>query len=76
MTNLADQVDAPINPGKLQRKLELLAGTECFSSLFYHLTSENGRQGLMIHADENGYAPPFLKPGCAPAAVMRLFRDG
>ncbi|HEY6344403.1 MAG TPA: hypothetical protein VIY49_23160 [Bryobacteraceae bacterium] len=62
-TNLADQVGAPIDPGKLQRKLELLAGTERFSSLYYHLTSKKGRQGLTIHADDNGYPPPFLKLG-------------
>jgi len=60
---LADNVGAPLDTKKLERDLNVLAGTSRFSSFSYHLIEEQRKPGILIHADENAYAPPFIKLG-------------
>jgi len=60
---LAENVGTPLDTKKLERDLNLLAGTSRFSSFSYHLIEEQRKPGIMIHADENAYAPPFIKLG-------------
>jgi NTE family protein len=60
---LSDQVGTTLDTSKLEHNLNLLAGTSRFSSFSYRLTQEHETSGLLVHADENAYAPPFLKLG-------------
>jgi NTE family protein len=62
-TALSRNVGAPVDPARLERDINVIAGGERFSSLSYSRTQRDGTEGLLIHADEKDYAPPFLNLG-------------
>jgi NTE family protein len=55
----------PIDPEALERELTKVWGTERFETLNYSLIREKGATGLLIHAQEKTYGPPFLDLGLA-----------
>jgi NTE family protein len=56
-------VGQPIDTKGLERDIGELQGEGRFDSITYSLAQRNGETGLLITAQEKGYAPPFLKPG-------------
>jgi NTE family protein len=60
---LAPFVGKPIDARRLDRDLTRLSGIGKFSRVGYRVVRENGREGLLITVEENGYAPPMLQPG-------------
>lgn len=60
---LSQNVGKPLNTARLERDISLMAGTDRFSSLSYRRTEVDGKQGLLVQAQEKDYAPPFLNLG-------------
>jgi NTE family protein len=60
---LAPFVGRPIDARRLDRDLTRLTGIGKFSRVGYRIVRENGREGLLVTVEENGYAPPMLQPG-------------
>ena len=53
----------PLDIKFLERELKEAWGTGRFDALNYGWTVENGKTGLVIHAQEKTYGPPFLDIG-------------
>ena len=62
-TSLSDNVGKPVDTKKLERDLDVIAGSQRFSSLSYRQTEVGGQAGLSIYADRRENAPPFVKIG-------------
>jgi NTE family protein len=62
-TFLAPFVGKALDGKRLDRDLTRLTGIGKFSRVGYRVVRENGREGLLITVEENGYAPPMLQPG-------------
>jgi len=62
-TFLSPFVGKPFDGKRLDRDLTRLTGIGKFSRVGYRVVRENGREGLLITVEENGYAPPMLQPG-------------
>jgi NTE family protein len=60
---LAPFVGRPMDGKRLDRDLTRLTGIGKFSRVGYRIVRENGREGLLVTVEENGYAPPMLQPG-------------
>ena len=60
---LAPFVGKEIDGRRLDRDLTRLSGIGKFSRVGYRVVRENGREGLLVTVEENGYAPPMLQPG-------------
>jgi NTE family protein len=60
---LAKHLHAPIDIAALDHDLAALAGLDRYQSVTWHIVEENGRSGLLIHAREKRYAPPYLMLG-------------
>jgi NTE family protein len=60
---LAPFVGKPMDGKRLDRDLTRLTGIGKFSRVGYRVVRENGREGLLVTVEENGYAPPMLQPG-------------
>jgi len=60
---LASHVGSPLDSKKLERDINVISGIGRFSSLSYRMDQKDGKKGLVIHADEREYAPPFLNLG-------------
>ena len=59
MSHFAEQ---PIDSGKLDHEILEMNGTGPFSSLNHSIVSQDGKQGLLIEAQEKSYAPPIVRP--------------
>ena len=62
-TFLAPFVGKALDGKRLDRDLTRLTGIGKFSRVGYRVVRENGREGLLVTVEENGYAPPMLQPG-------------
>ena len=60
---LASMEGKPIDPQLLERELTKLWGTGRFETLNYGWVRESGKTGLIVHAKEKTYGPPFLELG-------------
>ncbi len=59
---LSDDVGKPVDIAQLDSQLNYLTGVGRFSRLGYYMVEKNGKQGLMIQADEKEYSPPIVNP--------------
>lgn len=55
-------VGKPVSTPKLDRDIMHLSGMGRFSSVGYSMTDRDGQPGLLIHAQEKSYGPPFVRP--------------
>jgi NTE family protein len=62
-TFLSPFVGKALDGKRLDRDLTRLTGIGKFSRVGYRVVRENGREGLLVTVEENGYAPPMLQPG-------------
>jgi NTE family protein len=60
--NLAHVVDKPIDPDKLEDDLTNIMGMGRYARVGYRGVQRDGRDGLIINADEKSYAPPTIRP--------------
>ena len=58
---LAPFVGKPIDGKRLDRDLTRLTGIGKFSRVGYRIITQQGREGLLVTLEENGYAPPMLQ---------------
>jgi NTE family protein len=61
--SLEPYVGKKLEAGDLERSLTRITGMGRFSSLSYQMVDQNGKDGLVVSAEEKPYAPPVLKPG-------------
>jgi len=59
---LAPEAGKPIDIASLQNRILYLQGLGRFSSIGYAMTERNGKQGLLILAQEKEYGPPLVRP--------------
>jgi NTE family protein len=59
---LAPEAGKPLDVESLQSRILYLQGLGRFSSINYQMTSQNGKQGLLVTAQEKEYAPPLVRP--------------
>jgi NTE family protein len=62
-TSLQPFVGKELEPTQLERSLTRILGMGRFSTLSYQIVEQNGRDGLVVAAQEKSYAPPVVKPG-------------
>jgi NTE family protein len=60
--SLAHNVDKPVDPARLQDDLTNVMGMGRYSRVGYRGIERDGRNGLLINADEKSYAPPTIRP--------------
>ncbi len=60
---LAPNIGRPVDPGRLERDINLIAGNGRYYGLSYGLTELDGQPGLMLRANPKEYAPPLLNLG-------------
>ncbi len=60
---LAPFVGKAIDGKRLDRDLTRLSGIGKFSRVGYRIVREDGREGLLVTVEENGYAPPMMQLG-------------
>jgi NTE family protein len=58
----APEAGKPINIESIQSKILYLQGLGRFSSISYAMTERDGKQGLLIAAQEKEYGPPIVRP--------------
>jgi NTE family protein len=59
---LAPEVGKPLDVDSLQNRILYLQGLGRFSSISYQMTEKNGKQGLLVTAQEKEYGPPIVRP--------------
>jgi NTE family protein len=59
---MASEAGKPLDVESLQSKILYLQGLGRFSSIVYEMTEQNGKQGLLIKAQEKEYGPPIVRP--------------
>ena len=52
----------PISTEALENRILYLQGLGRFSTINYQMTERNGKQGLLISAQEKEYGPPLIRP--------------
>ena len=62
---LAGLAGHPINPNELDQKMMDITGLGRFARAGYRDTERDGRQGLLVEAEEKDYAPPTVHPAFA-----------
>jgi NTE family protein len=60
--SLAHVVGKPVNPDQLQDDLTNVMGMGRYARVGYRGVQRDGRDGLIINADEKSYAPPTIRP--------------
>jgi NTE family protein len=60
---LSDLAGKEISPDTMESRLNEIWGRGRYAGLNYQLTQKSEQTGLLIHAREKGYAPPFLNVG-------------
>jgi NTE family protein len=58
----APEAGKPLDINKLENRILYLQGLGRFSTINYQMTERNGKQGLLISAQEKEYAPPLVRP--------------
>ncbi len=61
-TALSPEAGKPVDVSTLQDRILYLQGLGRFSTIDYRMTSHDGKQGLLITAQEKEYAPPLVRP--------------
>jgi NTE family protein len=59
---LSPDIGKPVNNVNLENQFTRIAGTGRFASLGYSMTDKNGKQGLLVSAQEKSYSPPIVRP--------------
>jgi NTE family protein len=59
---LSDNLGKPVDPDNLDRQVTYLSGVGRYSRVGYRMAERNGRQGLLLVADEKEYGPPIVRP--------------
>ncbi len=60
---LAPHVDHPLNLPNVEKDLSALSGLDRYQTVVWELMGPRGKEGLLIHASEKAYAPPFMMLG-------------
>ncbi|MEW5979716.1 MAG: patatin-like phospholipase family protein [Acidobacteriota bacterium] len=60
--SLTPWLNRPLEPASLEKTLTRFTGLGRFASLGYGTIERQGRQGLLVQADERDHGPPFFKP--------------
>jgi NTE family protein len=60
---LASYVDQPLDLPKIEKDLSALSGLDRYQSVTWEMMGPAGKEGLLIHAREKTYAPPFMMLG-------------
>jgi len=60
---LAPYVDQPLDLLKIEKDLSALSGLDRYQSVTWEMMGPTGQEGLLIHAKEKPYAPPFMMLG-------------
>ena len=60
---LASYVDRPLDLSKMEKDLSALSGLDRYQSVTWEMMGPAGKEGLLIHAREKTYAPPFMMLG-------------
>lgn len=59
---IAPEAGKPVDIASLQDRILFLQGLGRFSSIGYQMTERDGKQGLLITAQEKEYGPPIVRP--------------
>jgi NTE family protein len=60
---LAPYVDHPLDLPKIEKDLSTLSGLDRYQTVGWELMGPTGNEGLLIHARDKVYAPPFMMLG-------------
>ena len=60
---LAAYVGHPLDLPKMEKDLSALSGLDRYQSVTWEMMGPTGKEGLLIHAKEKTYAPPFMMLG-------------
>lgn len=58
----APEAGKPLDIDRLESRILYLQGLGRFSTINYQMTERNGKQGLLITAQEKEYGPPLVRP--------------
>ena len=60
---LAPHVDQPLDLPNIEKDLSTLSGLDRYQTVGWELMGPSGNEGLLIHARDKVYAPPFMMLG-------------